>query len=384
MRDVIIRSLLIVATFVLQQSMAQGGGVLSGGELPDLVTCNESGERLSLRKVCDDRYTLLVMGCLTCPEFRRAHPSIECINADYAPKGVQTFFVYKTLRHPELSGYVDAQNISERVMMVSEIKSLLGGDIPWLIDDMNNNISLTLRSGSRSGYLISPDGKIIEAWDKPEEQAIRQSLSRLVGEPNNVTKVEDLKLPAVDRVQRRDNIDGVNSIERGDGLTILKTTPTNAEETYYVKMRAEADASLLESGNGRIALGFFPDPIHDAHWNNLTPPMKYLLDLPDGVTATPKEASALRGEGDSDSKPRQFWVDIQGASPSSVITITYHYYGCTPDLCEALTHTYTIELSPEEKGARTFGFNRGPKSNNNRQQREQGGQRGQSRGQYRF
>ena len=42
-----------------------------------------------------------------------------------------------------------------------------------------------------------------------------------------------------------------------------------------VKLRAEADAELLKTGTGRFFLGFYPDPIHGVHWNNLTEPMKY-------------------------------------------------------------------------------------------------------------
>lgn len=92
-------------------------------------------------------------------------------------------------------------------------------------------------------------------------------------------------------------------------------------------MRAEASSELLNTGNGKLALGFFPDPIHDAHWNNLTPAMKYELELPQGVKATPQEATAKKGEGNSDTEPRQFWIDIGGASPSDKIELTLHYYG---------------------------------------------------------
>ena len=38
--------------------------------------------------------------------------------------------------------------------------------------------------------------------------------------------------------------------------------------------------------------------------------MKYKLELPDGVTADLAEASANKGTGDSDTEPRQFWVNI--------------------------------------------------------------------------
>ena len=158
----------------------------------------------------------------------------------------------------------------------------------------------------------------------------------------------------------------------------------SGKETYYVKLRAEADRNLLRSGPGRLFLGFYPDPIHDAHWNNLVDPMKYVLELPDGVKATPTEATAAKGPGDSDTQPRQFWVDIEGANPSDELQLALHYYGCTSDMCMAMTHEYTIRLEDEERGSRTFGMNRGPRGAVERvgaQRGERGGQFGGSRGQ---
>ncbi len=339
-------------------------GVVSSGKLPDLTAYNMDGEAMMLRELCKDRYTLLIMGCLTCPEFKRAYPAMECLNADNSEMGVQFLCVYKKLRHPELDGYVEAQNISERVMMVERIEQQLGGKIPWIIDDMDDNISETLRSGSRSVYLVSPSGKIVNGWARGDEQELRQALNKAVGTPKRITTAEELHLPELQRAKRRNNIQTDTSIERGDGLYIVKTTPHDTEQIHYVKMRAEAEPTLLEQGTGRLALGFFPDPLYDAHWNNLATPMKYTMSLPEGVSATPSAASAKQGRGDSDSEPRQFWVDIDGATPGDKIDITYHYFACAPGICLALSHTYTIEITPEGKGASTYGFNRGKRGAN--------------------
>jgi hypothetical protein len=88
--------------------------------------------------------------------------------------------------------------------------------------------------------------------------------------------------------------------------------------------------------------------------------MKYVLQLPPGVTATPAEASAAQGPGDSDAEPRQFWVNVQAYKTPGDFKLKFYYYGCTPDFCKALTHEYTIQFVPEDRGARTFGFNRRP------------------------
>lgn len=334
-------------------------GVLSSGILPDLSAYYPNGDKLSLRTLCEGKYTVLAAGCLTCPEFHRAYSGIEALSVDFSPLGVQFFYVYKSLRHPELGGYVEAQQLSERLMMVDQIKEKLGTQVPWLVDGMDDAIRIALRSGSQSVYLISPEGEIIHGWGKLNTEDLRHQLESKLGESSTSTTVADLNLPVVPRSPKRKNDSTDITIVRPEGMSILSITPMSPEDIYYVKLRAEADSELLKTGTGRLALGFFPDPIHDAHWNNLTPPMKYELDLPKGVTATPQMATAKQGVGDSDTDPRQFWVDIIGAKPSDKLTLTLHYYGCTPNMCEALTHKYIIELIPEDNGARTYGFNRG-------------------------
>lgn len=340
------------------------GGVVSSGYLPDLNAYSESGDALKLREFCKGKYTVLSMGCLTCPQFHKAYRGIESLSVDYSPKGVQFFYVYKSLRHPELDGYVEAQNISERLLMVQEVKRKLKTKVPWIVDDMDDNIRIALRSGSQSIYLISPDGDIVKGWGKLMEQDLRQILSDKVGEASTFTTAEDLDLPVIKRNQKRSNDSTNITIHRPEGLTILEVVPKDSEDIYYVKMRAEANSELLNTGRGKLALGFFPDPIHNAHWNNLTPAMKYELELPEGVIATPQEATAKKIDVDSDTEPRQFWVDIGGASPFDKIEVTLHYYGCTADMCKALTHKYTVIITPEDSGARTFGFNKGKRRGN--------------------
>ncbi|SDR94563.1 Ribonuclease BN, tRNA processing enzyme [Polaribacter sp. KT25b] len=353
------------SNYISQYANVPEGGVVTSGELPDLNAFSANGNSLKIKELSKGKYTVLAMGCLTCPEFHKAYTGIEALNVDYAPKDVQFFFVYKSLRHPELDGYVEAQNISERLLMVKEVKKKLGTKVPWIVDAMDDNIRIALNSGSQSVYLISPEGKIVKGWGKLKEQELRQMLSDKVGAASTLTTIKDLDLPVIKRYEKRLNEETNTTIYRPEGLNILSIVPKKPEDTYYVKLRAEADRNLIETGNGKLALGFFPDPILDAHWNNLTPPMKYVLELPEGVTASPQEASAEKGPGDSDTEPRQFWVDIKGASPADQIELTLHYYGCTSNMCMALTHKYTINITPEDNGSRTFGFNKGKHNNNN-------------------
>ena len=345
------------------------GGVLKSGHLPNINAFTADGKPIKLRDLCEGKYTVLTAGCLTCPLFHQYYPEIEAAFADYSNKGVQFYYFYKALRHPELDGYVQAQNMTERLMQLSEAQEKLGTKVPWIADTMDDQILHGLRSGSFSVYLISPENEIIYSSDQINRDGLRNALSKVAGAINNPTKTGDLNLPTVKRPAALVNEDSELGVKRPEGMTILNIIPTKPEETYYVKLRVEADDALLQTGTGRLFLGFYPDPIYDAHWNNLSAPMKFKLNLPKGVKATPSEASAKKGPGNSDTQPRQFWVDIKSDSKFSDIQLRLDYYGCTPDLCLPLTHEYSIQLKAEDRGSRTFGMNKGNKGNTREQAR---------------
>lgn len=355
------------------------GSVLRDTALPDLNAYSADGKQLKVRELCSDKFTVLVAGCLTCPQFHRGYAEIEAACKDYLPKGVQFFYFYKSLRHPELNGYVEAQNMDERLLQLAKAKETLGTKVPWIADTIDNQLRDGLRSGSNSMYLISPDGNIVFGADRLDGPSLRGALTKHVGDVTNPTRASDLNLPRLARQRQPENVDSETQVARPDGLVIVATTPKNASETYYMKLRAEADADLLKTGTGRLFIGFYPDPIHGVHWNNLTKPMKYSLTLPSGVKATPTEASAKRGPGDKDVEPRQFWVDVEGDSPGASFELSMHYFGCTDTMCKALTQEYTVQLKAANMGSSTFGFNRGPRGRNGSQGNRQGqGGRGQN------
>jgi hypothetical protein len=48
------------------------------------------------------------------------------VKLDYQPKGVEFFYIYKPLAHPEYDNYVSPFTIQERLMHVMEAKRRLG------------------------------------------------------------------------------------------------------------------------------------------------------------------------------------------------------------------------------------------------------------------
>lgn len=347
-------------------SARTGGGrggegiALTSGQLPKMTIFDADGKSVSLPESIKGSFTVLKTGCLTCPEFHKAYAEVEAASVDYAAEGVKFFYVYQSLRHPELEGYVQAQNMTERFLQVAEAKKKMGTKVPWLADTIDDVFRVAMKTNSNSVFLISPEGEIVYGADRMNSDGLRQALVKHVGEAKTSTAVADLNLPRMTR-SRNQNVDTDLQVQRPEGMQILEISPSKPEETYYVKLRVEAEPELLDTGTGRLFLGFYPDPIHDAHWNNLTEPMKYVLELPEGVTADPVEASAVKGPGESDTKPRQFWVNIQSGAKLADMKLKLHYYGCTPNLCKALTHEYTIAFKEEDRNSRTFGFNRGSK-----------------------
>ncbi len=116
---------LATSTFAQPAAPARGGfanSVLSSGPLPDMDAFTAEGEPLKVRELVAGKYTVLSGGCLTCPQFHQGYREVEAMHADYADKGVQFFYFYKSLRHPELDGYVQAQNMNERFLQLEEAR----------------------------------------------------------------------------------------------------------------------------------------------------------------------------------------------------------------------------------------------------------------------
>jgi hypothetical protein len=352
-------SLLISLTGLELRAQSRGG--VYRGALPDLNAVSPDGATVSLNELTRGKYTVLAAGCLTCPEFHKAYREVEAAYVDYAPQGVQFFFVYKSLRHPELDGYLQPQNIAERLLQLKAAQAKLGTKVPWLADTMENEMREALGFGANSVYLISPEGEIVYASERINVASFRRALVEHLGEVDPVTSANDLGLPRITRPERLVNEESEIRVKRPDGLVILNITPEAPEDTYYVKLRAEAYPELLETGTGSLFLGFYPDPIHGAYWNNLTEPMQFTLTVPEGVEASPTTARAQAGPGDKDKNPRQFWVSIKADQPIDEMKLTLNYFACTDSLCLALSQSYTIHFEAADNGSRTFGMNRGSK-----------------------
>jgi len=225
---------------------------------------------------------------------------------------------------------------------------------------MENTLKHALGNAPNSEFLLDPEGVILKrrAWSDPD--ALRSDLEALLGPVIPPTKVSDLNMPTepppgtvtkgvVPRIQHP-----------SDPMQPVKVTAktNNKNQPFYVKLRAEATQGLLRRGKGQLYIGFFMDPLHHVHWNNLTDPLRYQLTLPEGFHATPVSGFAAKVEHPADADPREFLIDLSSRSPQThtPIEITIDYFACDDNdtFCIPVRQVFEVTLQADRDGGRVM------------------------------
>ena len=284
--------------------------------------------------------------------------------SDYAPKGVQFYYLYKALAHPEYNGYLQPFTLAERLLHIAEARRTLGTRFNWICDAMDNRIKHALGGAPNLELVIDPQGRIVRKrnWSSPAK--LRSDLETLVGPVVKTTPADEHKFPA--KPPDRPAASGVlEPIEVPAQLQPVKTTPKPGPDgmPFYAKLRAEVEPQLLQTGTGRMYLGFHMDPIHHVHWNNLAAPLRFELNPPAGTTVKPASGTAPKLEVPADIDPREFLVTVENGSQTEPIELTVHYFAChnTEGWCVAFKQQYAITLQRDPDGGGVFGrsFRRG-------------------------
>lgn len=283
---------------------------------------------------------------------------METIYRDYAPKGVNFYYIYKiykTLAHPELDGYIEPFSLEERLMHVKEAQRTLGSEITWISDSMSNDLKHALGDSPNSEFVVDPEGKIVRmrAWSRPDE--LRRDLEQLIGPVENPTRVSDLnlKIEAPPKVNASGVVPRVTVPGR---MMPVKIEPQSSSQPFYMKLRAEVDQRFLREGEGVLYLGFHPDPLYHVHWNNLVDPVRYEITTPDGVTVSPATGEGPKVEEPADIDPREFLVEIKKSGDSQEpLQLAVRYFACNDEegWCIAISQEYAISLELDRDGGRT-------------------------------
>ena len=247
--------------------------------------------------------------------------------------------------------------LKERLAHVHEAQRVLRTDFQWICDTMDNQVKHALGDAPNSEFIIDPEGKIVRkrAWSNPVQ--VRADLEELVGVVDEPTKPEAFDIKPFAR--ERKLASGI--LERAELPTVshaLRIEPVGDDHDtpFYVKLRAEADDNLLNMGQGTMYIGFHLDPIYRVHWNNLTKPLSFHLEVPQHVAVSPSQAAAEKVEEEFDTDPREFLLDVTGHFHDDPIVVNVHYIACDDQetFCLPVTHQYRIFPEFDEDAGWTF------------------------------
>ena len=360
-----------------------------GTQLPaDLKLYDVDRNLVPATDILKSEYTVIVGGCLTCPAFRSSYPEIEAVARDFSDRGVNFYFLYQTLAHPENWGFVQPSSIDDRFAQVDYAKELLQTKIPWLTDPIDNRMKTYFLGTPNSQFVFDQAGKVVHRDSWGRGSSLRESLEKLVGKPETLTMVADLNLPKFEHhlksedemLLKRVKVDGVAVPLKvkagGESVSVEKLRSSDfGESNRYAKLRAEADQSLISTGTGQLYLGFRQDPVLGAKWNNLAAPPKYKIES-EGATFSPATAESTKLAVESDDEPREFLVDVKDWKAGQPIVVKIQYFACNKEKgwCKPVQQEFTVELQKDDTAGMVNGRTHFP---NQRGAGGQGGGRGQ-------
>ena len=236
----------------------------------------------------------------------------------------------------------------ERLAHIQAAKGSLRTDFTWICDNMTNDLKHSMGDRPNSEFIIDPDGRVIvrRAWSDPEQ--LREDLAELVGESENVTRIADLGY-RIDPQPRQAASGVIERMELSGRMIALKSTLVSSSEgdQLYVKIRAEADEALMDTGKGKLYFAFHIDPIYQVHWNNDSMRVQYELKLPSDMTSNQLNGEGPKVDVPADVDPREFLVDLEsraGTTEPIVITVRSMICDDAESFCIPVTEVFEVIL----------------------------------------
>ena len=259
-------------------------------------------------------------------------------------------YVYKSLAHPAISGYVSAQNINERAKHIAEFQKQTQSKIPWICDTMDNTFRDAFGKAPNGEFVLDAQGVVIRQkfWSNPE--TLRQLLVEQVGAVDSVTKPEDV-LVSYRPLQRTIASGVMPQMKLPKQLMPLVIQPGESEHPMFAKLRVEATRPTLqgEQHKGQLFLGMYLDPLYRVHWNNEIGPVRVSIQTTDGITLGQNEFTAEKIAAKADIDPRLFLTDIHRVDQDANLQVTVSYTVCDDDetFCLSIEQTYTVTFETD-------------------------------------
>jgi hypothetical protein len=330
-------------------------------ELEDVFVINTQSIEVKLRSiVAMNDFTVLAMGDLTNPLFLSSYRSIEAAAKDYSAKSVSFFYIYRYLSHPENHEYVQPFNLLERMRHVQDAVRLLHTQIPWVCDTMDNEAARALEYQANTLFIFNKDGVEEYAGNITDETGFRSALKELAGTTETRTLPKTMSPPDIVPINMPEAqvIERVEINPKQDQFLPLQVIPLKSRTPFFVKMRAEASKGLLETGNGRIYLGFHIDPLYGVEWNNLANTLNYAIKVPHGMAVSPSINQAEKVSGHAtDPEPREFMLEARkwNLSLPLTITVSYSVHASTSKKTHNISQQYTLYLDRDPFGGSVIG-----------------------------
>ena len=269
---------------------------------------------------------------------------MEAVHHDYRDK-INFFFVYKSLAHPEINGFIQPFNLKERLKHIAVAKERLHTEIPWLSDTMSNEVSAAFGYPPNGEFVLDPEGVIVRKRFWSNAETLRADLETLVGKVEKVTQVADLKKVFVPpKIEIASGV--VPRLKLPRGLGALKVTPIEMDDDpFFAKLRVEGTRGLA-NGVGSLYFGLYLDPIYNVHWNNQAGKVTLELETEGVLKVDRATMTSSAVDVDADIDPRQFLVKAKTLDRGGVFIATVTYTVCDDreTFCKTLTQMYEIEL----------------------------------------
>ncbi len=329
-------------------------------QLPDVPVFDSQNNKHTLPDIVHAApYTVLVLGELTDPDFIENYRSIEAMAKDFKPKHVGFFYIYRFLTHPENNGYVQPFNQLERARQVQHSQDLLKTETDWLYDTMENQTAEALApENTKSVFLFSKSGEELYSGTLEEMESLRNALENIAGPSDTKTDPDQFPAPRIAAVNPMKPLvlDRIHFDPENEHYLPLDIVPKESQTPYYAKLRAEASQELLQTGNGRLYLGFNLDPLYRMEWNNEESALKYEIRPMKGVVAPSVKSAPIISEYATDTDPREFILSARQLDTTQPIMLRVQYSVYSPALKRSanIQQQYIINLRPDPFGGKAY------------------------------
>ena len=238
-------------------------------------------------------------------------------------------------------------------MHIAEAQRLTQTQIPWICDNMENELKEAMGGAPNGEIVIDPEGKIVRKRFWSDATTLRSDLETLVGKVDSPTQIADLKVRF--QPETRDIASGVvPRLELPAHLMALIVTPlpNDKDIPFYVKLRAETSYPALNAGEGDLYLHFYVDPLHKVHWNNRLDAIRveFVGDSAKGVK--PSEAVGPKVDEPADIDPRQFKIAFELDDLDQPLELKIDYAICddAETFCLKVTQKFQVLIQADPFG----------------------------------